>query len=70
VRENQDPCQVWRDEIERLHQGISQFEEVIDLGEVPPGMEDVFRERLEKLKRDLRDAQRQLEKCEDATRRD
>ena len=36
MRENQDPCQVWRNEIERLHQGISDFEEVLASGEAPP----------------------------------
>ena len=70
MRENQDPCQVWRNEIERLHQGIRDFEELLALGEAPPGMEDEIREQIEKLKRDLRRAQSQLEKCEDETSRD
>jgi len=70
VRENQDPCQVWRNEIERLHQGISDFQELLALNEAPVGMEDEIREQIEKLQRDLRHAQSQLGKCEDETRRD
>jgi hypothetical protein len=74
VRKNQDPCQKWRNEIELLHQGISEtnaaLEEGLSSGEIPSwGREDAFH-RLERLKRDLRHAQSRLEKCEDETRRD
>ncbi len=69
MMENNDTCQVWRSLIERLSQGIRDFQDLLDSGEAPPGMEERIRRQIERLERELTHARHELERCEQEAER-